>query len=126
MTKNVKYSLTALVVIIILFFVNQRIQDKHNLKTGKIFLDDIDKISKIQISENSKNQKPHPPTKYIVICSPYPNGGSAPLRGGPLTRQKMLNDITRGRSAPPARPQKTQKTFFQNSMFFNVVFVRST
>ena len=54
MTDTVKYSLTALVVIIILFFVNQRLQSNLTIKTGKIFDGNYEDISGIQISEKSK------------------------------------------------------------------------
>ena len=51
MTNTIKYSLTALIIIIVLFFVNQRLQSKHRIETGNIYLGNIDKISKIHISE---------------------------------------------------------------------------
>ena len=54
MTDTVKYSLTTLVVIIILFFVNQRLQSSLTIKTGKIFDGNHDEISRIQISEKDK------------------------------------------------------------------------
>ena len=54
MTDTVKYSLTALVVIIILFFVNQRLQSNLTIKTGKIFDGNYEDISVIQISEKNK------------------------------------------------------------------------
>ena len=54
MTNTIKYSLTALIIIIILFFVNQRLQSRHRIETGNIFVGDIDNISKIQISEKDK------------------------------------------------------------------------
>ena len=54
MTNTVKYSLTALIIIIILYFVNQRIQSKHTIETGKIYVGNVDNISKIQISEKDK------------------------------------------------------------------------
>ena len=54
MTDTVKYSLTALVVIIILFFVNQRLQSNLTIKTGKIFDGNYEDISGIQISEKNK------------------------------------------------------------------------
>ena len=49
MTDTVKYSLTALVVIIILFFVNQRLQSNLTIKSGKIFDGNHEEISGIQI-----------------------------------------------------------------------------
>ena len=51
MTNTIKYSLTALIIIIVLFFVNQRLQSKHRIETENIYLGNIDKISKIHISE---------------------------------------------------------------------------
>ena len=54
MTNTIKYSLTALIIIIILFFVNQRLQSRHTIETGSIFLGNVDNISKILISEKDK------------------------------------------------------------------------
>ena len=58
MTDTVKYSLTALVVIIILFFVNQRLQNNLTIKTGEIFDGNHEEISGIQISEKNKVIEP--------------------------------------------------------------------
>ena len=54
MTNTIKYSLSFLVAIIILFFINQKLQSKHTIQSGKIFVEDVEKIYKIQISENDK------------------------------------------------------------------------
>ena len=54
MTNNIKIGLGAFLIILILFFINQRLQSEHNIKPGKIFDGNIDLISKIQISEKDK------------------------------------------------------------------------
>ena len=54
MTDTVKYSLTALVIIIISFFANQRLQSNLTIKTGEIFDGNLDEISGFQISEKDK------------------------------------------------------------------------
>ena len=54
MTNNIKIGLGAFLVILILFFINQRLQSEHSIKPGKIFDGNIDVISKIQISEKDK------------------------------------------------------------------------
>ena len=54
MTNNIKIGLGAFLVILILFFINQRLQSEHSIKPGKIFDGNIDVISKIQITEKDK------------------------------------------------------------------------
>tara|TARA_B100001250_G_C19494728_1_gene654673 strand:+ start:145 stop:705 length:561 start_codon:yes stop_codon:yes gene_type:complete len=54
MTNNIKYSVSVLFIIIIVFFINQRLQNQHTVKTGNIFTGNIEDISKITISEKNK------------------------------------------------------------------------
>ena len=42
MTNNIKIGLGAFLVILILFFINQRLQSEHSIKPGKIFDGNID------------------------------------------------------------------------------------
>jgi hypothetical protein len=54
MTDTIKYSLTALVIVVILFFVNQRLQSNLTVKTGEIYSGDAKDIYSFQISEKDK------------------------------------------------------------------------
>jgi len=53
MTNSLKYGLTSFAVILLLFLYNQRSQNSYNVSTVEIFGGNVEKISRIKITENN-------------------------------------------------------------------------